>query len=74
MGSSYPTTTPPGRFGRPRRNGMGHAHRLCRSRRDRAGTRDMLIPTQWRDPGQAGITVHIRLPTPRRRHMLLRCK
>eukprot|EP00966_Prymnesium_polylepis_P069224 1608753-Prymnesium_polylepis.1 len=25
MGSSYPTTTPPGRFGRPRRNSVGHA-------------------------------------------------
>eukprot|EP00966_Prymnesium_polylepis_P192186 4453857-Prymnesium_polylepis.1 len=25
MGSSYPTTTPPGRFGRPHRNDMGNA-------------------------------------------------
>eukprot|EP00966_Prymnesium_polylepis_P148853 3438939-Prymnesium_polylepis.1 len=37
MGSSYPTTTLPGRFGRPHCDSVGPAHRLCRGRRDRVG-------------------------------------
>ena len=39
QGPSCPTTTTPGRFGRPRRNGVGHAHRLYESRRDKRGDR-----------------------------------
>ena len=39
QGATCPTTTTPGRFGRPRRNGVGHAHRLYESRRDKRGDR-----------------------------------
>ena len=73
MGSSYPTTTPPGRFGRPRRDGAGHASSPLSEQAGQEGGRQMLIPAQWRDPQhqQAGIMVHMRSATPAW-HMLLR--
>ena len=70
MGSSYPTTTPPGRFGRPRCNSMGHASSPLYEQAGQVGSRHMLIPARWRGPMRAGTTVHMRFPTPGHRHML----
>eukprot|EP00966_Prymnesium_polylepis_P197714 4581511-Prymnesium_polylepis.1 len=46
MGSSYPTTTPPGRFGCPRRNSVGHASSPLYVQAGQVGSRHMLIPAR----------------------------
>eukprot|EP00966_Prymnesium_polylepis_P139439 3222031-Prymnesium_polylepis.1 len=71
--SSYPTTTPPGRFGRPCRNSKGHASSPLYEQAGWGGFATRAHPSvTWRYPQRAGTTVHIQSPTPWRKRMLSR--